>query len=160
MSIDITAESITSTRPDSWKEEEEEEEKLAVNRASCALDAVYAKVQKYLVVHRDRSPPSPPSSLLVVSFGQSHFTSKHAQVTREKLSICFWSRLFVQNRWRHFGHVVTSRTWWRREMTYAFCAREIERILQVCACGGGICLCVWTKWQAYVRKKTGTDFLF
>ena len=46
MSIDITAESITSTRPDSWKEEEEEEEeKLAVNRASCALDAVYAKVQ-------------------------------------------------------------------------------------------------------------------
>ena len=49
MSIDITAESITSTRPDSRKEEEEEEEeKLAVNRASCALDAVYAKVQKYL----------------------------------------------------------------------------------------------------------------
>ena len=48
MSIDITAESITSTRPDSRKEEEEEEEeeeKLAVNRASCALDAVYAKVQ-------------------------------------------------------------------------------------------------------------------
>lgn len=81
---------ITSTRPDSRKEEEEEEEeKLAVNRASCALDAVYAKVQKYLVVHRDRSPPSPPSSLLVVSFGQSHFTSKHAQVTREKLFICF-----------------------------------------------------------------------
>ena len=153
MSIDITAESITSTRPDSRKEEEEEEEeKLAVNRASCALDAVYAKVQKYLVVHRDRSPPSPPSSLLVVSFGQSHFTSKHAQVTREKLSICFWSRLFVQNRWRHFGHVVTSRTWWRREMTYAFCAREIERIPQVCACGGGICICVWTKWQAYVNK--------
>ena len=35
---------ITSTRPDSRKEEEEEE-KLAVNRASCALDAVYAKVQ-------------------------------------------------------------------------------------------------------------------
>ena len=59
MSIDITAESITSTRPDSRKEEEEEEEeeKLAVNRASCALDAVYAKVQKYLVVHRDRSLP-------------------------------------------------------------------------------------------------------
>ena len=113
---------------------------------------------KIPIEHRDRSPPSPPSSLLVVSFGQSHFTSKHAQVTREKLSI-FWSRLFVQNRWRHFGHVVTSRTWWRREMTYAFCAREIERILQVCACGGGICLCVWTKWQAYVRKKTGTDFL-
>ena len=64
-------------------------QKLAVNRASCALDAVYAKVQKYLAVHRDRSPPSPPSSLLVVSFGQSHFTSKHAQVTREKLFICF-----------------------------------------------------------------------
>ena len=114
---------------------------------------------KIPIEHRDRSPPSPPSSLLVVSFGQSHFTSKHAQVTREKLFICFWSRLFVQNRWRHFGHVVTSRTWWRREMTYAFCAREIERIPQVCACGGGICLCVWTKWQAYVRKKTGTDFL-
>lgn len=42
---------------------------------------------KIPIEHRDRSPPSPPSSLLVVSFGQSHFTSKHAQVTREKLSI-------------------------------------------------------------------------
>jgi len=128
---------ITSTRPDSRKEEEEEE-KLAVNRASCQKLCTRCRVREspneYLVVHRDRSPPSSPSSLLVVSFGQSHFTSKHAQVTREKLSI-FWSRLFVQNRWRHFGHVVTSRTWWRREMTYAFCAREMERILEVCACG-------------------------
>ena len=38
--------------------------------ASFALDTVYVKVQKCLVVHRDRIPPSPPptppSSLLVV----------------------------------------------------------------------------------------------
>ena len=64
----------------------------------------------------------------------------------------------VLSRCRHFCDVAAlDDVYEDRVVMYS---REREWTPQVCACGGGICVCLWTEWQSYVRKKTGTDFSF